>query len=120
MIDPKMFTVERLVDAMLDDMHGNCDAWRILAEIVPEYMPPFPRPETRPICVVRIGNSFLRGGGRDFFWDMYGDNFRSPEQALLALVRAPIPPHLTSPETWAAIRVAKDERQARWDAEGRP
>ncbi len=73
MIDPSLFTVERLLATMLDDQHGNVDAWRKYAEIVPKYMPPYPGADTRPICVVKLGKSFLRGHGH-YFWDMYGDD----------------------------------------------
>jgi hypothetical protein len=94
MIDPTMFTAERLVAALLYDMAGNVNAWRKWAEIVPAYMPPYPGDDTRPRCVVRLGGSFLRGGGDTLFWDMYGDDFHTPEHALLALCRAPVPPGL--------------------------
>lgn len=96
-IDPSLFTVESLLRAMLDDSFGNVDAWRRCAEIVPGYMPPHPRADTRPICVVRCGESFMRhssGPAQGFFWDMYGDDFQNPSIALLALCQAPPPPFL--------------------------
>jgi len=104
MIDPHLFTVESLLKALLDDAYGNRDMWRQLAEIIPNYFPPSPRPEVevqqvlpelQPKCVVRVGSSFLRyskGPRQGFFWDLYGDDFQTPELALLALLQAPVPP----------------------------
>lgn len=92
MIDPSLFTVERILATMFYDMAGNVDRWRRHAEIIPAYMPPFPRSDTKPICVVKLGGSFLRNAGPHYFWDMYGDDMRTSEAALLALMRAPIPP----------------------------
>jgi len=112
-IDPKLFTVERLLAAMLDDAHGNRDVWRQLAEIVPGYMPRFPGQKTRPICVVRVGELFLRhsvGPRQGFRWDIYGDDFQSPELALLALMQAPVPPPLLADEVWQ--RVASEREKA--------
>lgn len=90
MIDVSLFTVNRLVAALLYDMHGNVNAWRKYAEIVPAYMPPYPDENTKPRCVVRCDGAFLRDG----FWDIYGDDFGTPEDALIALCRAPVPPHM--------------------------
>jgi hypothetical protein len=101
MIDPKLFTVGSILAAMFDDVGGNVDAWRKYAEIVPDYMPPYPREDTKPACVVKLGGSFLRRGGSHYFWDMYGDDFGDPAWALLALLNAPIPP-------WAIKREAFD------------
>jgi hypothetical protein len=96
-IDPSLFTVERLLAAMLDDIYGNIDAWRKDAEILPQYMPPSPQPDTCSRCVVRHRSSFLRyskGPRQGCTWDLYGDDFVSPEQALLALLQAPVPPSI--------------------------
>jgi hypothetical protein len=95
MIDRGLFNLDRLIDEMLDTVHGNRNQWWNAAEIVPGYMPPFPREDTRPSCVVRFRQSFLRyskGPRQGFFWDLYGDDFQTPELALLALVAAPVPP----------------------------
>lgn len=95
MIDPALFTVERLLATMLDDMHGNVDRWRKYAEIIPKYMPPYPSAETRPSCVVRWRDNYLRyskGPRQGFSWDIYGDDMQTPELALLALLQAPVPP----------------------------
>src|ERR1700722_19365640 len=94
-IDPSLFTVERLLAVMFDDQHGNLNTWRKHAEIIPNYMPPFPREDTRPTCVVKLGKSFLRyshGPRQGYFWDVYGDDMHSPEWALLALLQAPVHP----------------------------
>lgn len=102
MIDASLFTVERLLDVMLDDMFGNRDSWRAQAEIVPQYMPPYPREDTRPTCQVRIGKSYLRyskGPRQGYFWDSYGDDMHSPERALLALLAAPVPPWMVKRES---------------------
>lgn len=90
MIDPSLFTVQRLLDALLSDDFGNRDAWRRLAEIVPNYMPPFPSAETRARTVVRCGSQFLRyskGPHQGHFWDVYGDDYGTPELALIALLK---------------------------------
>lgn len=97
MIDPKLFTVESLLKEFFDDTFGNVNAWRKHAEIVPKHMPRFPDAETHPRCVVRLGDSFLRyseGPRQGVFWDMYGDDFLTPELALIALLQAPVPPWL--------------------------
>lgn len=94
MIDPKLFTVEGLLTAMLRESAFDERNWRMYAEIIPAYMPPHPRPDTRPACVVKLGSAFLRhsaGHVQGYFWDIYGDNFDKPEWALLALLRAPLP-----------------------------
>ena len=101
MIDPSLFTVEAILDAMFDDMAGNRDVWRKLAQIVPDFMPRFPDKHTRPTCVVKLGDSYLRyskGPRQGYFWDMYGDDFLSPSIALLALSRAPVPPWMVKSE----------------------
>jgi len=99
MIDPRLFTVERLLEALLYDCAGNVDAWRKHAEIVPDYMPPFPGPHTQPSVVVRFVIPredvwFLRhsaGPVQGHFWDIYGDDYGTSEYALLALCTAPPP-----------------------------
>ena len=84
--------VEELVEIILDqNWHKEC-------EIIPNYMPQFPNPETKPIVVVKYPNShedtFLRystGPLGGYFWDVYGDDLHSVEVAIIALSRAPIP-----------------------------
>ncbi len=85
--------VQRLVGLLLDQpWHGEC-------EVIPDYMPPNPRPDTRPRVVVRHNNgtehpAFLRhscGPKQGFFWDIYGDDMQETELAILALSKAPYP-----------------------------
>lgn len=97
MIDPKLFTVEGLLSAMLYDRRGNVDPWRKDAEILPAYVAPSTDQGAKPECRVRLGRSFLRysvGPVQGYFWDDYGDDFMNPEIALLALMSAPIPPDM--------------------------
>ena len=95
--DPAQFSLSKLLRLMLPQH------WMHECEIVPAYMPPHPNKDTRPRCVVRYrrenGNeTFLRSGGEAWpvlFWDVYGDDFRQPEMALLAIARAPAPSHVS-------------------------
>lgn len=99
MIDPKLFDVERLVKAVLDRSATSL-AWRLKAEIVPRYMPPHPGKDTVPRCVVAMTaesgeRCFLRyskGPRQGHFWDVYGDDYLTPELALMALADAEPPP----------------------------
>lgn len=73
--------------------------WHSQCEIIPAYMPPFPREDTRPRVVVRHNNgtehpAFLRyscGPKQGFFWDIYGDDMQKVELAIIALSKAPYP-----------------------------
>lgn len=110
MIDPKLFTVERLLNTAFDDSSGNRDRWRKFAEIVPGYTP---RPGAQPKVVVRYQESFLRyskGPRQGFFWDTYGDDFLTAELALFALLQAPVPPFICKREQWDRWR--KEEELA--------
>lgn len=88
----KISSAQRLVDALLNQIwHGYC-------EIIPDYMPPNPQPNTKPRVVVRYHRNgrflFLRyskGPAQGFFWDCYGDVMQSVELATIALSRAPYP-----------------------------
>lgn len=107
MIDPKLFTVERLLECFLRP-EGGGDYWRSQAEIIVGYMPPYPLPDTQPSCVVRFGGSFLRysaGPRQGHFWDISGDDYQTPELALLALMEAPVPPGILKAEHWERVRV---------------
>lgn len=119
-IDPAMFDMGRLVDTLLGSAGGP--GWRQEAEIIPAYMPPFPQPTTRPSVAIRHGKCFLRysaGPRQRFFWDVCGDDFRTPELALLALCQAEAPPapsrehmeHLGA--TIAALTEARDWQQGK-------
>lgn len=99
------FNAEKLLDLILDDCHGNTNAWWKAVEIVADYMPPFPRPDTKPTkCSIKCGESFLRDLGHGYFvWDIhYGEDseFYTPEEALLALIRAPVSPYVLRRELW--------------------
>lgn len=116
MVDPSLFTVERLLAVMFDDSSGNRDKWRAEAEIIADYMPPYPRADTRPICVVRFRDSFLRhskGPRQGHFWDMYGDDYLSPELALMALLEAPVPPCALDKSVWENARLLAAAREGK-------
>ncbi len=91
--------------------------WQRECEILPAYLPPFPTPTTRPECVIRYRPTgrFLRysqGPRAGLFWDIYGDDFISPELALVMLAtQAPSP-------TERAIHWEDDAEQATKPAEG--
>ena len=88
MIRPSMFNPAELVSLLLRS-HRYEDSWRQYAEILHEDAPMPPR------CLVRFGKNFLRhsrGPAQGCFWDYYGDNFSTPELALIALAEAPSPP----------------------------
>lgn len=99
-IDSKLFTLEKLLVALLDNMSGNVDVWRRTATIIPNYMA---TKDAQPRCVVTCNGSFLRysrGPRQGHFWDIYGDDYNTPELALIALLEAPIPPSLIMPKGW--------------------
>jgi hypothetical protein len=91
--DPAQFDMKKLIGLLLRDH------WMHECEIIPAYMPPFPRPDTQPTCVVRYvypsgEDTFLRysnGPLQGYFWDMYGDDMHSPELALVAISQASAP-----------------------------
>jgi hypothetical protein len=93
-----LYAREEMAQAFLSvllDPYTN--PWHCYVEVVENYLPPNPRPETKPEIVVRWGNSFLRYGRRGFghcFWDMYGDSFQSVQEAWWAVAQAPAPPGL--------------------------
>src|SRR2546423_574866 len=85
---PTALNLATLVDHLLQEQ------WRRDCEIIPGYMPPYPRADTKPRVVVRYKTSFLRyshGPHQGFFWDIYGDDFHDPEWALLGIAQAPCP-----------------------------
>lgn len=94
--DPAQFKMDKLVRLLLRDH------WMHEAKITPDYMPPHPRPDTRPRCTVSWTGpdgqtTWLRhslGPLQGYSWDSYGDDFHSPELALLALSQAPAPPRI--------------------------
>ena len=72
MIDPTIFNLERLIDWLLGYSNSN--------------------PEN---IWIRDCNIFKDDKNNmiisHYFWDCYGDNFLTPELALIALSKAPIP-----------------------------
>jgi hypothetical protein len=103
-VDPELFTVESLLAALLNSDYAG---WRTRAKIIKDYLPQHARAGTKPRCVVvfdyedrRDGEAdccFLRhsnGPRQGHFWDEYGDDYLTPELALIALLRAPVPPPL--------------------------
>lgn len=87
------FNAERLVEYLLgENWHSDC-------EILSDYMPPYPREDTKPTVQIRHNNgskhpAFLRyskGPKQGFFWDTYGDDFQNIELAIIALSNAPTP-----------------------------
>jgi hypothetical protein len=105
-IDRNMINPQRLLDILLNDCAGNINKWWNQVEFVTNYTPPYMRSGERSArCVVRCGNSLLRDLGRGvFIWDSgyssEANDFLSPEQALLALRNAPVPPWLLKPVVW--------------------
>lgn len=91
--DPTQFDVRKVVNLLL--LH----VWQHECVIVPDYMPPLPRADTRPTCQVywpepNGDKTWLRhslGPLQGYSWDVYGDDFQSPELALIALSQAPPP-----------------------------
>lgn len=102
MIKPEQFDLATLVK----DLFGGdylTPHWLKHITIIPDYMPPYPREDTRPTCQIRYqveGSDdhdaqwlrYFEGPIQGYFWDIYGSDFVRPELALLALTKAPPPP----------------------------
>lgn len=101
------------------------EKWQMDAEIVPNYVPAFGKPEDRPYCVARVrihstqpnteedSYSYLRyskGPRQGFFWDIYGDDLQSFELAVLALSQAPAP-HYCRPMVFNLALTFKETSQ---------
>jgi hypothetical protein len=104
----RCINAQKFLDNILSDCAGNVNKWWDLVEIVFDYMPPYPDDDEKPTkCSVKCGNSFLRDLGHGYFvWDIhYGEasEFHNPENALLALMNAPVPPWLLRDEAWGGI-----------------
>ncbi len=103
MIDQSKIDGQKLVRTMLDDCCGNFNAWWKLVEFVENYIPPFPPPNYQPAKVsIKCGGIFLRHVGHGMYiWDIhYGEDseFGTHENALLCLMKAPVPPSLLKRE----------------------
>ena len=89
-----MFELSLLINTLLQYR------WQHECVIIPDYMPPYPKENTKPRCVVMyVGKkgdeTFLRhsnGPLTGTSWDCYGDDFLNPELALFELSKAS-PPH---------------------------
>lgn len=100
MIDPNLFTVEALLQYLLDNQHGNLNKWLELVEIVHK---PLYLPQCTVRCQTLSGNTYLRysqGPRQGYFWDVYGDDFKQPVLALMAVLQAPVPPQLLDKSVW--------------------
>jgi len=95
-LDASTLDCQRLVNSLLTQH------WMHECAVIPDYMPPYPHPDTRPRCVVRYtytdgGKAFLRyskGPLQGYFWDGYGEDMHSPELAIVALSQSPPPPRV--------------------------
>lgn len=73
--------------------------WHQKVTIILDYLPKYPRGDTRPIVAIRYEDGtehppFLRyskGPKQGFFWDLYGEDFQSEALALIAINHAPHP-----------------------------
>jgi hypothetical protein len=86
-------SVERLIELLLDQpWHKDC-------VIIPDYMPSDAGENTKPSVQVHYRpdieyNPRLRysnGPKQGFFWDIYGENMKTVELAIIALSMAPVP-----------------------------
>lgn len=75
------------------------EKWHEKCEIIPNYMPKYPREDTRPTVQVRYNDDseyapmlrYSRGPKQGFFWDIYGEDMQTIELAIIALSKAPTP-----------------------------
>lgn len=95
-MDASAFSAQRLLNSILPYV------WQRHAEIVPDWMPPFPREDTRPTVAVRWKDlldpeaeykylRYSKGPAQGYFWDNYPDDFHTPELAVVSLSMAPVP-----------------------------
>lgn len=104
MIDQSKINGQKLISMMLDHMCGNYNAWWKLVEFVENYIPPHPRPNYKPnkVSIYCQNAGFLRHIGHGtYIWDIhYGEDseFGTHENALLCLMKAPVPPQLLKRE----------------------
>lgn len=76
----------------------NCfldQPWHKECEIIPDFMPKNPGPDTKPTVKIKCGEWFLRhskGPKQEYFWDVYGDDMYSVEVAIYALTKTQPPP----------------------------
>lgn len=107
MIDGKMFDMQRLLDVLLDD--HLAPNWRRSAEILLN-QPNQVHPNQPKRAVVRLGTRYLcysKGPMGGHLWDTYGDDYLTPELALLALLRAEPPSSVLKDEMIDVWRMEK-------------
>lgn len=94
MIDPKIFSIERLVDCLIGYSNSSPEnIWIKDCEILLDkrnYVVIKHEPENNSTSYLR----YSKGPRQGYFWDCYGEDFINFELALIALSRAPIPPFL--------------------------
>ncbi len=95
MLDPKIFRMEKLLSALMreDASAASPTNWRWEAEII-EIDSEIVGKSHAQEFQVRLGKSYLRhsrGPRQGHFWDIYGDDYQSPELALVALLQAEPP-----------------------------
>lgn len=94
--DASRFDTQRIVNLLLTQH------WMHECKIIPDYMPPYPGKDTCPTCQIHYvykdgsdtGLRYSKGPLQGYSWDVYGDDFHSPELALVALSQAPPPPRI--------------------------
>lgn len=92
--EPSQFAMDKLIRLLLTQH------WMHECRIIVGYMPPNPSPDTRPSCQVHCTNDsgsewrlrYSNGPLQGYFWDSYGEDFHSPELALIAISQSPAPP----------------------------
>jgi hypothetical protein len=108
MIDKSKINGQELIETLLDTVCGNYNKWWELVEFEENYMPKFPHKDSKPTKIsIKCGESYLRDLGHGcFIWDMhYGKDseFFTHENALLCLMKAPVPPFLLKPIVWGKL-----------------
>lgn len=90
MIDPTIFNLERLIDWLLGYSNSNPEnIWIRDCNIFKDDKNNMivSHDSKDGVCYLR----FSKGPHQHYFWDCHGDNFLTPELALIALSKAPIP-----------------------------
>lgn len=94
--------------------------WQKTVVIITDYMPPFPRADTRPRTVVswRGANTtwFLRwshGPVQGYFWDAYGDDFLNLTLAMRAILFCDEPPSWRIERADAARALTQIEQEGK-------
>lgn len=91
--DQAIGSFEKLRDLLLDQ------PWHSRCEIIPDYMPPYPREDTRPTIQIQYDDGteykprlrYSKGPQQGYFWDIYGEDMQTIELAVWAISQAPAP-----------------------------